>query len=86
MARPKGTKPKRDGSSLLLWVAVAVLAAAVAIIGGFWVYAITTAEDMPLLLLVALLSIPTALIVLLIGAIRDRLVQKKRENFPEVDN
>ena len=40
-------------SSLLLWIGGVILAAGTAILGGYWVYAITTAEDMPALLLVA---------------------------------
>lgn len=73
-------------SSPLLWIGGAILAVAVVIIGGFWVYGITTAEDMPVLLLVGLLAVPIALAVLLLAAIRDRIIHKKKENFLEVDN
>ena len=44
MARPESS------SSPLLWIGGAILAAGAVVIGGFWVYAITTAKDMPLLL------------------------------------
>ena len=52
----------------------------------FWVYAITTAEDMPTLLMLALIAIPVGLAVLLTAVIRDRIINKKKENFLEVDN
>ena len=42
--------------------------------------------SMPVLLMVALLAIPVALAVLLVAAIRDRIIHKKKENFLEVDN
>ncbi len=80
MARPE------SNSSPLLWIGGAILLAAALVIGGFWVYAITTAEDMPALLMVALLAVPVALIILLIAVIRDRIINKKKENFLEVDN
>ncbi len=80
MARPKSS------SRLLLWIGGVILAAGAVIIGGFWVYGITTAEDMPLLLMVVLLGVPVGLAVLLIAAIRDRIVNKKKENFLEVDH
>ena len=73
-------------SSLLLWIGGVILAAGAVIIGGFWVYGITTAEDMPLLLMVVLLGVPVGLAVLLIAAIRDRIINKKKENFLEVDH
>ena len=73
-------------SSLLLWIGGVILAAGAVIIGGFWVYGITTAEDMPLLLMVLLLGVPVGLAVLLIAAIRDRIINKKKENFLEVDH
>ena len=73
-------------SSPLLWIGGALLAAGALVIGGFWVYAITTAEDMPLLLLVALLAALIGLAVLLVAAIRDRISHKKQENYMEVDN
>ena len=76
-----------EGSSrLLLWIGGVILAAGAVIIGGFWVYGITTAEDMPLLLMVVLLGVPVGLAVLLIAAIRDRIINKKKENFLEVDH
>ena len=80
MARPESS------SRLLLWIGGVILAAGAVIIGGFWVYGITTAEDMPLLLMVVLLGVPVGLAVLLIAAIRDRIVNKKKENFLEVDH
>ncbi|MCY4529479.1 MAG: hypothetical protein OXD46_10680 [Chloroflexi bacterium] len=73
-------------SSPLLWIGGAILAVAAVIIGGYWIYIITAAEDMPVLLMVALLAIPVALAVLLVAAIRDRIISKKKENFLEVDN
>ena len=73
-------------SSPLLWISGAILAAGAVIIGGFWVYAITTAEDMPTLLLAAFIAVLLGLAVLLIAAIRDRIIHKKKENFLEVDN
>ena len=73
-------------SSPLFWMGGVILAAAAVIIGGYWVYGIATAEDMPILLMVGLLAIPVGLAVLLITVIRDRIVNKKQENFLEVDN
>lgn len=75
-----------SGSSLLAWIGLAVLAGGAAVTFGYWVYAITTAEDMPLPLMVALLAVPVGVSVLLIAVLRDRIAQKKRENFLEVDN
>ena len=75
-----------SSSSPLLWIGGAILAAGAVVIGGFWVYAITTAKDMPLLLQVALLAVLIGLAVLLVAAIRDRIIHKKQENFMEVDN
>ena len=75
-----------SSSRLLLWIGGVILAAGAVIIGGFWVYGITTAEDMPLLLMVVLLGVPVGLAVLLIATIRDRIVNKKKENFLEVDH
>ena len=75
-----------SSSSPLLWIGGAILATGVVIIGGFWVYAITTAEDMPTLLLAALIAVLLGLAVLLIAVIRDRINHKKKENFLEVDN
>ncbi len=70
----------------MLWIGGAILVAAAVVIGGFWVYAITTAEDMPTLLMLALIAIPVGLAVLLTAVIRDRIINKKKENFLEVDN
>ena len=75
-----------SSSSPLLWIGGAILVVAAVILGGFWVYAITAAEDMPVLLMVALLAVPVGLAVLLIAVIRDRIIHKKQENFLEVDN
>ncbi len=75
-----------SNSSPLLWIGGAILAVAAVIIGGFWVYAITTAEDMPTLLLAAFIAVLLGLAVLLIAVIRDRIIHKKKENFLEVDN
>ena len=75
-----------SSSGPLLWIGGAILAAGAVIIGGFWVYAITTAEDMPTLLLAAFIAVLLGLAVLLIAAIRDRIIHKKKENFLEVDN
>ncbi len=75
-----------SNSSPLLWIGGAILLTAAVVIGGFWVYAITTAEDMPALLMVALLAVPVALVILLIAVMRDRIINKKKENFLEVDN
>ena len=73
-------------SSLLLWIGAVIFAAGAVILGGYWVYAITTAEDIPLLILVAFLAVLVGLAVLLVAAIRDRIIHKKQENFMEVDN
>ena len=75
-----------SSSSPLLWIGGVILAAGAVILGGFWVYSITRAEDMPLLLMVALLAIAVGSAVLLIAVIRDRIIHKKKENFLEVDN
>ncbi len=75
-----------SSSSPLLWIGGVLLAAGALIIGGFWVYAITVAEDMPVLLLVAFAAGLIGSAVLLIAAIRDRIIHKKEENFLEVDN
>ena len=75
-----------SSSSPLLWIGGAILAAGAVVIGGFWVYTITTDKDMPLLLQVALLAVLIGLAVLLVAAIRDRIIHKKQENFMEVDN
>ena len=75
-----------SSSSRLLWIGGVIFAAGAVILGGFWVYSITRAEDMPLLLMVALFAIAVGSAVLLIAAIRDRIIHKKKENFLEVDN
>ena len=75
-----------SSSSLLLWIGGGVLAAGAAVIGGYWVYAITQAEEMPTLLTLALLALPVGMAVVLFAALRDRIIHKKRENFLEVDN
>ena len=75
-----------SNSSLLLWIGGLLLAAGALIIGGFWVYAITAAEDMPALLLVAFAFGLVGSAVLLVAAIRDRIKHKKEESFLEVDN
>ena len=75
-----------SSSSPLLWIGVGVIAVGAAVIGGYWVYAITRAEEMPALLTLALLAVPIGMAVLLVAAIRDRVIHKKRENFLEVDN
>ena len=75
-----------SNSSPLLWVGGAILLAAAVVIACFWVYAITTAEDMPPLLMAALIAVPVALAILLIAVMRDRIINKKKENFLEVDN
>ena len=75
-----------SSSNPLLWIGGVIFAAGAVILGGFWVYSITRAEDMPLLLMVALLAIAVGSAVLLIAVIRDRIIHKKKENFLEVDN
>ena len=79
------TRPE-DSSRFLLWIGGAVVAAGFAILAGFWVYGITTAKDLAGLLIVALLAIPVGFSILLVAAIRDRIVQKRKENFLEVDH
>ena len=80
MARPESS------SRPWLWIGGAILAAGLLVLGGYWVYAIVRAEDIPFLLRVALLALPVGLAVFLAAALRDRLTQKKQENFLEVDN
>lgn len=77
MARPRSSSP-------LLWLGGAVLVAGVLVMGGYWVYAITTAEDMPRLLMWAIFAVPTGLVLLLVAAVRDRIVHKRQENFIEI--
>lgn len=78
-------RTERSGSRLL-WIGGTILAAGVLILGGFWVYAVTRAEDMPRLLMVALLAVPLGLAILLAAALRDRILKKKQEDFLEFDN
>lgn len=80
MANPESS------SRLWLWIGGAILAAAVLVLGGFWVYAIVGADDIPLLLKLALLALPVGVAVFLAAALRDRIIQKKQEDFLEVDN
>lgn len=75
-----------SGSRPWLWIGGAILAAGLLVLGGYWVYAIVRAEDIPFLLRVALLAIPAGLVVFLAAALRDRIIQKKQENYLEVDN
>ncbi len=69
-----------------LWIGGVILAAGVLVLGGFWVYAIVGADDIPLLLKLALIALPLGLAVFLAAAVRDRIMQKKQEDFLEVDN
>ncbi len=73
-------------SRVIMWIGGAIFAFGALVIGGFWVYAITTDEDMPVLILAGFLAVLVGLAVLLIAAIRDRIIQKKQENFMEVDH
>ena len=75
-----------SSSSPILWIGGAILAAGYAILGGYWLYAIATAEDVPVLVLGGLFAVLTGFAVLLIAVIRDRIIHKKKENFLEVDN
>lgn len=75
-----------SSSSPLLWIGGAILAAGYAILGGYWLYAITTAEDVPVIVLGGIFAVLTGFAVLFIAVIRDRIIHKKRENFLEVDN
>ena len=78
-------RPERS-SRPWLWIGGAILAAGLLVLGGFWVYAIVRADDMPFLLKAALLAVPIGLAVFLAAALRDRFIQKKQEDFLEVDN
>ena len=73
-------------SSPLLWIGGAILATGYVTLGGYWVYAIMTAEDVPVLVLGGIFAVLTGFAVLLIAVIRDRIIHKKKENFLEVDN
>lgn len=75
-----------SSSTPWLWVGGSIFAASLLILGGFWVYAITRADDVPLLLKAALIALPVGLAVFLAAALRDRIHQKKQEDFTEVDN
>ena len=75
-----------SSSSPLLWIGGAILAVGYAILGGYWLYAITTAVDVPTLALGGIFALLTGFAVLLIAVIRDRIIHKKKENFLEVDN
>ncbi len=75
-----------NSSSLLLRIGGAILAAGAAALGGFWIYAITTAEDVPTLVLAAFIAVLVGVAVLLAAAIRDRVISKRQENFLEVDH
>ena len=76
-----------EGSSTpWLWVGGAILASGALILGGYWVYVVTGADDVPLLLKVALLAVPVGLAVMLLVVLRDRIIQKKQEDFQEFDN
>lgn len=69
-----------------LWIGGAILATGLLILGGFWAYAVITADDVPLLLKAALLAVPLGLAVFLAVAVRDRIIQKKQEDFTEIDS
>ena len=75
-----------SSSSPLLWIGGAILAVGYAILGGYWLYTITTADDVPILVLGGIFAVLTGFAVLLIAVIRDRIIHKKQENFLEVDN
>ena len=75
-----------SSSSLILWIGGAILAAGYAILGGYWLYAITAEEEVPVLVLGGIFAVLTGFAVLLIAVIRDRIIHKKKENFLEVDN
>ena len=75
-----------SSNSPLLWIGGAILAAGYLGLGGYWLYAISTADDVPVLVLGGLFAVLTGFAVLLIAVIRDRIIHKKKENFLEVDN
>ena len=79
--------PELENSSTpWLWIGGAILGAGLLILGGFWVYAVVGADDVPLLLKVALLAVPLGFAVFLAVAIRDRIIQKEQEDFSDIDN
>ena len=69
-----------------LWIGGAILATGVLILGGFLVYTIISADDIPLLLKAALLAVTVGLAILLAVVVRDRINQKKEENFTGTDD
>lgn len=75
-----------SNSTPWLWIGGAILAAGLLVLGGFWVYVVVRAEDIPLLLKAALLAVPVGLAVLLAVVLRDRIAQKKHEDFSDIDN
>ena len=50
-----------SSSNPILWIGGAILAAGYAILGGYWLYAITTADDVPVLVLRARVCSPAVL-------------------------
>lgn len=76
---------RETNNGLLLWIGGVLLATGVAVVGGFWVYALVSAPDMPLVLLAAILAVLVGLAVLLAAAIRDRISHKRDENLAEVE-
>ena len=77
---------RRAGGSFLPWIGGALLAAGAGVLFGYWIHAITSAGDLPLLLTAALIAMPAGLAVLLVSVLRDRIAARRRENFLEVDN
>jgi hypothetical protein len=73
-----GMPRAESNSSLLVWTGWILLAVAAAVVGGFWVYSLVVAA-LPLALLTAILAIPIGLAVLLVAAMRDRVMQMKSE-------
>ena len=69
-----------------LWIGGAILAAGVLILGGFLVYTIISADDIPLLLKAALLAVTVGLAILLAVVVRDRIIQKEQEDFTDIDD
>lgn len=76
----------QNSSTPWLWIGGAILTAGLLILGGFWVYAVIGAEDIPLLLKAALLALPIGFAVLLAVVLRDRIIQKKQEDFSDIDS
>ena len=75
-----------SSSSILLWIGGILAAAGAVIIGGFWIYALLTEPEMPSPIILVLVAMMVGVAILLIAAIRDRIIHKKDENFLEVDN